>query len=273
MLEEILSRENMTKAYKQVVSNKGSCGIDGMETSELKDHLNKHWEKIKARILEGKYIPNAVREVTIPKPNGGERKLGIPTVTDRLIQQAIAQKLSKTYDSSFSENSYGFRPKKSAHDAVRKAEEYVNEGNIYVVELDLEKFFDMVNHNRLMYRLSKDIKDKRLLKLIHKYLRKGAMINGVESERTEGTPQGSPLSPVLSNIVLDELDKELTKRGHKFVRYADDCSIYVGSLKSAERVKESITGYIERTLKLKVNREKSRISLATRSSLLGFTFY
>lgn len=273
MLEEVLSRKNMTEAYRQVMSNKGSCGIDGMETTELKEHLNRNWEKIKARIQEGKYNPSAVREVTIPKPNGGERKLGIPTVTDRLIQQAIAQVVSKACDGRFSENSYGFRPKKSAHQAVRKAEEYVNDGHIYVVELDLEKFFDTVNHEKLMHRLSREITDKRLLKLICKYLRKGAMKSGIAGIRTEGTPQGSPLSPVLSNIVLDELDKELTKRGHKFVRYADDCSIYLRSLKSAERVKESITEYIEGKLRLKVNREKSKISLATRSSLLGFSFY
>ncbi len=273
MLEEILSEENMSKALKRVVSNKGASGVDGMQVRELVPHMSKHWSTIKAKLIEGKYTPTAVREVEIPKPNGGKRKLGIPTVTDRLIQQAIAQELSKIYEVTFSEYSYGFRPKKSAHEAVRQAEAYINDGNIYVVELDLESFFDKVNHDRLMHLLSLRVEDKRLLKLIRKYLRKGIMAGGIENRRTEGMPQGSPLSPLLSNIVLDELDKELESRGHKFVRYADDCSIYVRSKKSADRLLAGITVYIEGKLKLKVNREKSKVSLATRSSLLGFSYY
>lgn len=273
MLEEIFGKGNMTKAFKRVVANKGASGIDAMEVEELQEHMNKHWSTIKTKLLEGKYIPSAVREVEIPKPNGGIRKLGIPTVTDRLIQQAIAQELSKIYDKEFSAYSYGFRPGRSAHQAVKQAESYINEGNVYVVEIDLEKFFDKVNHDRLMQHLSQRIEDKRLLKLIRRYLTKGIMADGVISKRTEGTPQGSPLSPLLSNIVLDELDKELESRGHKFVRYADDCSVYVQSNKAANRVLESLTEYIEGKLKLKVNREKSKVSTATKSSLLGFTFY
>jgi len=273
MLEEIFGKENMTKAFKKVLANKGACGVDAMGVEELQAHMNKHWSTIKTRLLEGKYIPNAVREVEIPKPNGGKRKLGIPTVTDRLIQQSIAQKLNQIYDKEFSEYSYGFRPGKSAHQAVRQAERYINEGNKFVVEIDLEKFFDKVNHDRLMQQLSRRIEDKRLLKLIRRYLTKGIMAEGVVNRRTEGTPQGSPLSPLLSNIVLDELDKELESRGHKFVRYADDCSVYLQSMKAATRVLESLTGFIEGKLKLKVNGEKSKVSPATKSNLLGFTFY
>jgi group II intron reverse transcriptase/maturase len=273
MLEEIFSTENVTKAYKRVLSNKGAAGIDGMEVGELLPYMQIHWSQIKAELLSGSYIPRAVREVEIPKPNGGTRKLGIPTVIDRLIQQAIAQSISNLYDEGFSSSSYGFRPKRSAHGAVKQAEAYVNAGNIFVVEIDLERFFDKVNHDRLLAQLSWRIEDKRLLKLIRRYLTKGIMTDGIESRRTEGTPQGSPLSPVLSNIVLDELDKELEKRGHTFVRYADDCSIYMQSRKAADRVMESITAYIEGKLKLKVNREKSKVSPATRSSLLGFSFY
>jgi len=273
MLEEIFGKENMTKAFKKVLANKGACGVDAMGVEELQAHMNKHWSTIKTRLLEGKYIPNAVREVEIPKPNGGKRKLGIPTVTDRLIQQSIAQRLNQIYDKEFSEYSYGFRPGKSAHQAVRQAERYINEGNKFVVEIDLEKFFDKVNHDRLMQQLSRRIEDKRLLKLIRRYLTKGIMAEGVVNRRTEGTPQGSPLSPLLSNIVLDELDKELESRGHKFVRYADDCSVYLQSMKAATRVLESLTGFIEGKLKLKVNGEKSKVSPATKSNLLGFTFY
>lgn len=273
MLEEIFGKGNMTKAFKKVLANKGACGVDAMGVEELQAHLNKHWSTIKTRLLEGKYIPNAVREVEIPKPNGGKRKLGIPTVTDRLIQQAIARKLNQIYDKEFSEYSYGFRPGKSAHQAVRQAESYINEGNKFVVEIDLEKFFDKVNHDRLMEHLSRRIADKRLLKLIRRYLTKGILAEGVVSRRTEGTPQGSPLSPLLSNIVLDELDKELESRGHKFVRYADDCSVYLQSMKAASRVLESLTGFIEGKLKLKVNGEKSKVSPAAKSNLLGFSFY
>jgi group II intron reverse transcriptase/maturase len=209
----------------------------------------------------------------IEKPGGGERQLGIPTVLDRLIQQAISQRLSMIYDAGFSENSYGFRPERSAHQAVEQAKEYLNEGNTVVIELDLEKFFDRVNHDKLMGILSKRIQDKQLLRLIRSYLTSGIMSGGVVSQRREGTPQGSPLSPLLSNILLDGLDKELESRGHKFVRYADDCSIYVRSLRAAERVKASITKYIENKLKLKVNETKTKISKARESTLLGFSFY
>ncbi len=273
MLESILSQENIKRALKKVVTNGGAAGIDRMETGELREYLEKNWEGIKAELLEGRYIPNGVREVEIPKPNGGTRKLGIPTVIDRLIQQAITQELSKIYDPEFSDNSYGFRPKKSAHQAVRKAEQYVNQGKIYVIELDLENFFDKVNHDRLMSRIAMKITDKRLLKLIRRYLTRGIMKDGVVSRRTEGTPQGSPLSPLLPNIVLDELDKELEKWGHEFVRYADDCNIYVKSKKAAERILEGLTIYIEGKLKLKVNRQKSSIQTASGSTLLGFSFY
>jgi RNA-directed DNA polymerase len=273
MLEEIVSRENMTEAFHRVKSNKGAAGIDGMTVDKLQSYLSESWSPIKAEILEGSYKPKCVKQVIIPKPKGGERELGIPTVLDRLIQQAISQRLHQLYDNGFSENSYGFRPKRNAHQAVQKAKEYLNEGNIYVIELDLEKFFDRVNHDKLMNILSRKVSDKRLLKLIRSYLQSGIMIGGIATKREEGTPQGSPLSPLLSNIILDELDKELEKRGHKFVRYADDCSIYVKSIKAAGRVKESITKYIEAKLLLRVNREKTRISLPNENRLLGFSFY
>ena len=273
MLEKILSLENMKIALKRVKSNKGASGVDGMTVDKLHTYLEANWSLIEVEILSGTYSPAPVRQVTIKKPDGGERQLGIPTVLDRLIQQAISQRLSLMYDEGFSENSYGFRPGRKAHDAVERAKEYLNEGNTVVIELDLEKFFDRVNHDKLMYILSERIKDKQLLRLIGSYLRSGIMAGGVVSQRTEGTPQGSPLSPVLSNILLDRLDKELEQRGHKFVRYADDCSIYVRSMKAAERVKASITRYIERGLKLKVNETKTKISLAKHSTLLGFSFY
>jgi RNA-directed DNA polymerase len=273
MLEEILSRENMTKAFKRVKSNKGTSGIDGMTVDELQLFLQPNWSFIKTEILEGKYKPSPVKKVEIPKADGSKRRLGIPTVLDRLIQQAISQKMTEIYDSGFSESSYGFRPKRSAHQAVRQAQIYLNEGRATVIELDLEKFFDRVNHDRLMMILERRIHDKRVLKMIRKYLKAGIMENGLVIDRREGTPQGSPLSPILSNIVLDELDKELEQRGHKFVRYADDCSIYVRSMKSAERVKESITRFIEEKMKLKVNQDKSKISTGNKSTILGFSFY
>jgi group II intron reverse transcriptase/maturase len=273
MLERILSRENMTAALKRVKSNKGASGVDGMTVDELLPYLNESWAFIKAELLESTYKPSPVKKVEIPKPDGSKRMLGIPTVLDRLIQQAISQKLSELYDNGFSDRSYGFRPGRSAHQAVKQAKEYILAGNTVVIEFDLEKFFDKVNHDRLMTTLSRRIEDKRLLKLIRKYLESGIMANGKVSSRTEGTPQGSPLSPILSNIVLDELDKELEVRGHKFVRYADDLSIYVRSLKSAVRVKESISGFIECKLKLKVNQTKSKISTPQESNLLGFSFY
>ncbi len=273
MLEKVLERDNLRSALKRVKSNKGASGVDGMTVDELQHYLNMDWVFIKASILDGSYKPSEVKKVEIPKPNGGKRMLGIPTVLDRLIQQAISQYLQTIYDKGFSDSSYGFRPCKSAHQAVRQAKEYLDSGYTYVIETDLEKFFDIVSHDRLMSRLAEQIQDKSLLKLIRKYLTAGMMSKGRIEQRTKGTPQGSPLSPLLSNIILDELDQELEKRGHKFVRYADDLSIYVRSMKSAERVKESIYRFIEGKLKLKVNRLKSKICRPSKSSLLGFSFY
>src|SRR3954465_6071989 len=273
LLNQILSRENMLQALKRVEQNKGSHGVDMMPVQILRQHLVENWSSIREAILKGTYEPMPVRRVEIPKTDGGVRLLGIPTVTDRLIQQAIAQILSKIYDPMFSEHSYGFRPNRSAHDAVRKAKGYIQEGYRWVVDMDLEKFFDKVNHDRLMSTLVKRIDDKPLLKLIRKYLQAGVMINGVVSSTEKGTPQGGPLSPLLSNIILDKLDKELEARGHRFVRYADDCSIYVKSKRAGERVMASITVYIEKELKLKVNTEKSSVTRPWQSKLLGFTFY
>lgn len=273
MLKEILNRQNLEKAMLQVIRNKGSGGVDGMQTDELRDFLSRHYQKLKEEITTGNYTPSPVRKVEIPKPQGGTRMLGIPTVIDRLLQQAIAQWLSPKYEATFSEQSYGFRPNRSAHQAVTQSKQYLQEGKTWVIEIDLEKFFDKVNHDRLMSTLAKRISDKPTLKLIRSYLTSGIMEGGTVSQRTEGTPQGSPLSPLLSNIVLDELDKELTKRGHSFVRYADDCSIYVRSEKAAHRVRASITKYIEEQLLLKVNATKTKISRPHQSTLLGFSFY
>jgi len=273
MLEEILNRRNIEKALEQVMRNKGAGGVDGMQTDELRDYLNANWQSLRTRILEGSYEPSPVRKVEIPKPQGGVRMLGIPTVIDRLIQQAINQWLSPKCEEQFSEQSYGFRPNRNTQQAVMQAQNYLNEGKVWVIEIDLEKFFDKVSHDRLMYLLSRRIEDKATLKLIRKYLTSGILEGGMVSQRTEGTPQGSPLSPLLSNIVLDELDKELEKRGHSYVRYADDCSIYTQSEASAKRVAESIIKYIEEKLLLKVNREKTKISRPTESTLLGFSFF
>jgi RNA-directed DNA polymerase len=273
MLEEILDRRNLEKALKAVISNKGSGGVDGMQTDELRDYLTHHYQVLKQEILEGIYQPSPVRKVTIPKAQGGTRMLGIPTVKDRLLQQAIAQWLSPRYEVQFSKNSYGFRPNRNAHQAVLAAQQYLQSGKTKVIELDLEKFFDRVNHDRLMSRLSKTIIDLRTLHLIRLYLRAGIMEDGIVSQRQEGTPQGSPLSPLLSNIVLDELDKELENRSLSYVRYADDCSIYVSSKKAANRVCASITSFIETKLKLKVNESKTKVSYPTQSTLLGFSFY
>jgi len=273
MLEEILDHRNVLKALKQVISNQGAGGVDGMQTEELRGYLEANWTAWKQSILEGTYRPSPVRKVEIPKPQGGKRMLGIPTVLDRLMQQCLYQWLNPKYDPEFSENSYGFREGRNAHQAVKQAQIYLNERYEWVIELDLEKFFDRVNHDKLMGLLAKRIEDKRTLKLMRSYLNSGIMEGGMVSQRTEGTPQGSPLSPLLSNIMLHELDKELLQRGHRFVRYADDCSIYVKSEKSALRVQESITQYIENKLKLKVNREKTQISSPTKSTLLGFSFF
>lgn len=272
LMERILSRENLLSALKRVERNKGSHGVDEMPVQNLRKHIQEHWKSMKMGLLEGTYEPQPVRRVEIPKPDGGVRLLGIPTVTDRFIQQAIAQILSSIYDPIFSDNSYGFRPNRSAHDAVRKAKGYIQEGHRWVVDMDLEKFFDKVNHDRLMGTLAKRIEDKRLLKLIRKYLKSGIMINGVVTTNEEGTPQGGPLSPLLSNIVLDELDKEMEKRGHKFVRYADDCNIYVKTKKAGSRVMNSVTSFVEDRLKLKVNLNKSAVDRPWKRKFLGFSF-
>jgi group II intron reverse transcriptase/maturase len=269
LMERISELSNLTTALRQVVSNGGSAGIDGMTVSVLKEWFIHNWQGLQASLLEGSYTPNGVRGVRIPKAKGGYRQLGIPTVKDRLVQQAISQVLSKRYEPVFSDNSYGFRPKRNAHQALRKAAGYVAEGYKYVVDLDLEKFFDKVNHDRLIWLLGTRIGDKRLLRLIGRFLRSGIMQDGLISQRLQGTPQGSPLSPILSNIVLDELDKELEVRGCHFVRYADDCIIVVRSEEAAKRVKESITDYIENRMKLKVNREKSRICKPWELNFLG----
>ena len=277
MLEEILDIRNVQKAFKQVIANEGAGGIDGMQTDALRDYLNGNWSRhgagLRKDILEGSYRAQAVRKVEIPKAQGGTRMLGIPTVIDRLVQQAIAQWLAPQCEEEFSDYSYGFRERRNAHQAVLQAQMNLNEGFEWVIELDLEQFFDRVNHDKLMSLLAKKVSDKRTLKLIRSYLNSGIMEEGVVIPRREGTPQGSPLSPLLSNIVLNELDKELEARGHRFVRYADDCSIYVRSEKSAQRVMETITEYIERKLKLKVNRTKSKVSRPEESTLLGFSFY
>jgi len=272
LMEMILSRENLIEALKRVEKNKGSHGIDGMSVKFLRRHLYDNWDSLRTSIRNGTYDPKPVRRVEIPKPNGGIRLLGIPTVTDRFIQQAIAQVLTPLFDPTFSDHSYGFRPNKRGHDAVRKAKEYISEGYRWVIDMDLEKFFDKVNHDKLMGILANRIQDRMVLKLIRKYLQAGVMINGITYDSEEGTPQGGPLSPLLSNILLDKLDKELERRGHKFVRYADDCNIYMKSKKAGERVMNSITNFIEVKLKLKVNREKSAVDRPWKRKFLGFSF-
>jgi len=273
LLEEILSRENLQVAYKQVMRNKGSAGVDGQTVENLQSYLWDNWANIKTEILAGTYRPFPVKRVEIPKPNGGRRLLGIPTVIDRLIQQAIGQQMSKQWNESFSEFSYGFRPGKSAHMAVKQAQTYLNEGYIWVVEIDLEKFFDTVNQDRLMCLLSRRIDDKRVLRLIRRFLQSGVQIGNTVEQTQEGTPQGSPMSPILSNIILDELDKELEKRGHKFVRYADDFCIFTKSKRAGERVMSSINSFLEKRLKLRVNLDKSRVSRPRVVKLLGYAFY
>lgn len=273
LIEEVLERNNMLLALKRVISNKGSHGVDGMKTDELREHIKKHWETIKAKILETRYNPSPVRRREISKPDGGVRLLGIPTVQDRLIQQAIAQVLSRIYEPLFSDNSFGFRPRRGAKNAITKSKQYVNEGNRWVIDMDLEKFFDKVNHDILMSKLEKKIKDKRLLTLIRKYLKSGVFINGLIVLSEEGTPQGGPLSPLLANIMLDEVDKELEKRGHKFCRYADDNNVYVKSKRAGVRVMKSLTNLIENKLKLKVNKNKSAVDFVSRRKFLGFSFY
>jgi len=271
LLDKIVDYDNLAKAHQRVVSNRGSSGVDKMEVEELGLWLNTHLDILRTALLTDQYQVSAVRKVEIPKPTGGVRVLGIPTVKDRYIQQAISQKLSLYYDPHFSDYSYGFRPGRSAHDAICQASVYVQSGKEWVVDIDLEKFFDKINHDRLMQRLSKGIGDKRLLRLINAYLKAGLLAEGLEEQRTTGTPQGGPLSPLLSNIVLDELDKELESRGHSFCRYADDCNIYVSSKAAGERVLASITKFIEKKLKLKVNSSKSGVRHCSDTNFLGYT--
>jgi RNA-directed DNA polymerase len=272
LMEEICDRENMEEALRRVKANKGSAGIDGMTVGGIADYLKQHWPAVRERLLNGTYEPNPVRRVEIPKPDGGVRKLGIPTVLDRLIQQAVMQVLQRQWDGTFSEHSYGFRPGRSAHQAVAQAQQYIVEGHGWCVDLDLEKFFDRVNHDKLMGRIAKRVGDKRLLKLIRAFLNAGVMENGLVSPSVEGTPQGGPLSPLLSNLVLDELDRELERRGHRFVRYADDCNIYVRSERAGQRVMESVTRFIMQELKLKVNEAKSAVARPQERKFLGFSF-
>src|SRR5271165_5460286 len=272
LMEEVCGRENCQQALRRVKANKGSPGIDGMKVSELPGYLKQHWPAIREQLLSGTYQPQAVRRVEIAKPDGGMRQLGIPTVLDRMIQQAVMQVLQRRWDPTFSEHSHGFRPQRSAHQAVAKAQQYIAEGHHWVVDLDLEKFFDRVNHDKLMATMARRVSDKRMLKLIRAFLESGVMENGLVSPVEEGTPQGGPLSPLLSNLVLDELDRELERRQHRFVRYADDCNIYVASERAGRRVMQSVTIFIGRRLKLKVNETKSAVGRPQARKFLGFSF-
>ncbi len=271
LMEAVVERSNMLCAYERVVANEGAPGVDRLTVAELKPWLKAHWAKVRQALLAGEYMPAAVRKVDIPKPQGGVRTLGIPTVLDRLIQQALHQVMQPLFEPEFSESSYGFRPGRNAHQAVEAARSYVAEGKRWVVDIDLEKFFDRVNHDVLMARVARKVKDKRVLKLIRRYLEAGRMEGGVASARTEGTPQGGPLSPLLSNILLTDLDRELEKRGHRFCRYADDCNIYVGSERSGQRVMTAITAFLERRLKLKVNADKSAVARPWQRKFLGYS--
>ncbi|MBF8376831.1 group II intron reverse transcriptase/maturase [Alicyclobacillus mali] len=272
LLEKMLERGNMLEALRRVESNKGAPGVDGVTVAELRSYVQTHWAEVRQQLLEGTYKPQPVRRVEIPKPGGGVRGLGIPTVMDRLIQQALLQVLNPIFDPGFSENSFGFRPGRSAHDALRRAQEHIRAGYRWAVDLDLAKFFDRVNHDMLMARVARKVRDKRVLKLIRSYLEAGVMMNGVVVRNEEGTPQGGPLSPLLANIMLDDFDKELERRGHRFARYADDCNVYVGSKRAGERVMASLTRYLEETLKLKVNQEKSAVDRPWRLKFLGYSF-
>lgn len=273
LLEKILDSNNLRLAFKRVKANKGSHGVDGMKVDELPQFLKQNVGTLKNSILKGTYRPIAVRRVEIPKPDGGIRLLGIPTVVDRMIQQAIAQVLNPIFENTFSDNSYGFRPKRDAKQAILKAKGYMEQGYKWVVDIDLAKYFDTVNHDKLMSLVAREIKDKRVLKLIRLFLQSGVMINGVYVDTEEGCPQGGPLSPLLSNIMLTEFDRELEKRGHKYCRYADDCNIYVKSKRAGERVMAGAIEYLEGKLKLKVNRDKSAVDRPWRRKFLGFTFY
>ena len=274
LLEEILQRDNLNRAYKKVKSNKGSGGVDGMDVEELLTYLRKHGNELNQQIRDGKYKPNPVRRVEIPKEEKGKfRKLGIPTVVDRVYQQGIAQVLTPIFEKQFSENSFGFRPKRGAHDAIKQCRKNANDGYVYVVDMDLEKFFDNVSQSKLIEVISRTIKDGRVISLIHKYMNAGVVTKGLFEKTEIGVPQGGPLSPLLSNIMLNELDRELERRGHRFVRYADDCMIFCKSRKSAERTLRNILPYIEEKLFLKVNREKTSVAHISRVKYLGYTFY
>jgi len=272
LMEVIVHAENVKKALERVERNAGSGGVDRMEVDQLRGHLKKNWLSLRSQLLRGIYQPKPVRRVEIPKPDGGKRQLGIPTALDRFIQQAMLQVLQSRWDKTFSEHSYGFRPGRSAHQAVAKAQDYLANGHPYVVDIDLEKFFDRVNHDMLMSRLAKRIEDKRVLKLIRAYLNAGVMEQGVVKPTAEGTPQGGPLSPWMSNVVLDQLDCELERRGHRFVRYADDCNIYVKSERAGHRVMESVKSFIAKKLKLKINQSKSAVARPGERKFLGFSF-
>ena len=271
LMEEVVERENLKKALKRVQANRGSAGVDRMTVQQLPEFLREQWPLTREQLLSGSYQPQAVRRVEIPKPGGGVRKLGVPTALDRFIQQALLQVLQKSWDGTFSETSYGFRPGRSAHQAVARAQQYAAQGHGWVVDLDLEKFFDRVRHDKLMGQVAKRISDKRVLKLIRAFLNAGVMEAGLVSPSVEGMPQGGPLSPLLSNLVLDELDRELERRGHCFVRYADDCNIYVRSERAGRRVMESVTLFIVKRLRLKVNSEKSAVAKPQQRKFLGFS--
>jgi RNA-directed DNA polymerase len=271
LMSAVLERDNMMRAYERVLRNKGAAGVDGMMVGDLKAHLKGHWPEIRELLQDGRYTPLAVRKVEIPKPGGGMRMLGVPTVQDRLIQQALLQVLSPVFEKTFSNHSYGFRPGRSAAQAVQQARCYIEEGRRWVVDADLEKFFDRVNHDILMSRVAREVKDKRILKLIRSYLQAGIMEGGVATARSEGTPQGGPLSPLLSNILLTDLDRELERRGHRFCRYADDCNIYVNSKRAGDRVLTSMTRFLETQLKLRVNQEKSAVDRPWKRVFLGYT--
>ena len=271
--ERIISRDNLMAALRRVQSNGGAPGVDGMTVEELPEHLREHWPSIREKMEAGEYEPSPVKRVEIPKPGKGTRQLGIPTVQDRFIQQAMHHELSPQFEPTFSEHSYGFRPGRSAHEAVKAAQAHVEAGYKWVVDIDMERFFDTVNHDRLMARMKAVVKDKRVLRLVNAYLKAGVMVNGVVMEMREGTPQGGPLSPLLSNIVLTELDRKLEERGHWFVRYADDCNIYVRSERAARRVLASTVRYVEERMRLKVNEAKSAVDLAVKRQFLGFSFY
>lgn len=273
MWEQVFARANLFAALDRVEKNAGAPGSDGLPVAALRPYLKDHWLAIRASLDAGTYRPTPVRRVEIPKPDGGIRLLGIPTVVDRLIQQALAQALSPLFEPRFSAHSYGFRPGRSAHQAVAAAQTYVREGYDWVVDIDLEKFFDRVNHDMLMARVARVVKDKRVLRLIRRYLESGVLVNGVVLETEEGTPQGGPLSPLLANILLDDLDRELERRGHRFVRYADDCNIYVQSQRAGERVLDSVRQFLEQKLKLKVNEKKSAVTRAGKRKFLGFSFF